>query len=395
MCNAVQRTDNILLHILGFAIVKAQQQNKAKSHLGGMHMNNERIQEIINNMTSFENKEYHKSEMLDEMMKLQSELVNMTFNGNHAENAELKIYDVERHLQQLNEQQGNVADEKLARFMNGCKTLCNLIKAEISGRRGEYRAFKALDYLVESNSIIKNVELKSDELRTEIDAVVLTKRCIYLIEVKNTSRNIYISENGKYYRNGEFLKLDCDIAYKMSVKEQLLREAISKAGITDIKIQKVIVFTDERIEVHNRYKEIKTCFSSQLTNIVDCFGGQRIYSLEDIAKMCEAIQAAACKECYPADFDVDQFKLDFAILMDKLERAQETESENVDVNITVNCAESDCEEKAVKEEKGRSFVEILDSVVSSKAMRYAGLVAAGVALPVVIGISAFRYFNHR
>ena len=98
-------------------------------------MKTQRIEELMKAMKSFGKESYHKSELLNEMFALQQEIVELTFSGDHAATAELKIWDVERHLEQLNEECGNVADEELARFKEGCKVLCNLIKAEISGNR--------------------------------------------------------------------------------------------------------------------------------------------------------------------------------------------------------------------------------------------------------------------
>ena len=96
-----------------------------------------RVNEMMATMKSFSKDKYQKNEMLAEMFALQQEIVGLTFNGEHASTADLKLWDVERHLEQLNQDCGNVADEELQRFKEGSKTLCNLIKAEISGNRGE------------------------------------------------------------------------------------------------------------------------------------------------------------------------------------------------------------------------------------------------------------------
>lgn len=50
-------------------------------------MNNTRVQELMAAMNSFRKEAYHKSEILSEMLALQSEIVNLTFNGDHAATA--------------------------------------------------------------------------------------------------------------------------------------------------------------------------------------------------------------------------------------------------------------------------------------------------------------------
>lgn len=71
-----------------------------------------------------------------------------------------------------------------------------------------------------------------------MDAVVITPKCVTIIEVKNTSRNIFIDEEGNYFRTGEFLKWDCNIAEKMSLKEKLLRKVLSEAEMGHLQIKK-------------------------------------------------------------------------------------------------------------------------------------------------------------
>lgn len=344
-------------------------------------MNNTRVQELMAAMNSFRKEAYHKSEILSEMLALQSEIVKLTFNGDHAATAELKIYDVERHLEQLNEECGHIADEALQRFIEGSKMLCNLIKAEISGNKGEFKAFRTLEYLKSQNVVLKNVELEDGDLRTELDAVVITPKCITIVEVKNTSKNIFIDENGNYYRTGEFLKWDCDIAGKMSVKETLLRKALTDAGITDVKIQGVVVFTNNRIEVQNKYSALRTCFVSQLAYIIDGFKGEQIFNTDDMEKIQEVIEAAECKEYYPAGFDAEQYKMDFATVMATLESVSAVKEEIVE------------EESKVIETKKVTFKDVMRAIFTSKYTRYAGSAAAGFALAVISGVATINTIN--
>lgn len=342
-------------------------------------MKTKRIEELMAGMKSFGKESYHKSELLSEMFALQQEIVELTFNGEHASTADLKIWDVERHLEQLNEDCGHVADEEFQKFQEGSKTFCNLIKAEISGNRGEYKAFKALEYIRSQNKVFKNVEFRDGEVRTELDAVVVTPKCLTIVEVKNTSKNIFIDEGGNYYRTGEFLKWDCNIAEKMSVKERLLKKALEVAGFGYIPIRSVVVFTNNRIEVQNKYRQIRTCFVSQLAYIIDGYRWEDIFSVGEMDQIKNAVEAAECKETYPLDFDVQQYKADFANLMATLETAM-VKTNEVDVEVV--------EEKAqnVKKRSKVAFVSALKSVFSSRQFRKAGSTAAAVAVVVASGI---------
>ncbi len=334
-----------------------------------MQMN--RVNELMASMKSFGKEAYHKSELLDEMFALQREIVALTFNEDHATTADLRIWDVERHLEQLNADCGNIADAELEKFKSGCKALCNLIKAEISGNRGEYKAFRTLAYLQKDHIILKNVELKDGDLRTELDAVVINPAGITIVEVKNTSRNIFIDESGNYYRTGEFLKWDCNIAQKMDIKEELLRRTLSNDGIEDVEINKIVVFTDNRIEVQNKYSKIRTCFVSQLAYIIDGFRSQNHISREEMEHIEGVIKAAECMETYPFNFDVDQYKTDFATLMVVLEEAK------------AKAEQPETEEVVMEQEQHRGFMEVLKNIFTSKYAGYFGSAAAATVVTLV------------
>lgn len=335
-----------------------------------MEMN--RVNELMACMKSFGKEAYHKSELLDEMFALQREIVALTFNEDHAAIADLKIWDVERHLEQLNQDCGNVADEELRRFEDECKTFCNLIKAEVSGNRGEYKAFRTLEYLRTDHIILKNVELREGDLRTELDAVVITPNGITIVEVKNTAKNIFIDENGSYYRTGEFLKWDCNIAQKMDLKEQLLRKLLVAEGIEDVEIKKVVVFTDNRIEVQNKYTKIRTCFVSQLACIIDDFKSQNNMTQEDMENIEDLIRKAEYKETYPFGFDVNQYKKDFATVMAILEEA------------SVKSEEQQVIEEVIEEENKKvRFMDTFKCIFESKYVRYAGSAVAGFTVSVI------------
>lgn len=293
----------------------------------------------------------------------------------------MKIWDVERHLEQLNNDCGNVADEELARFKEGSKVLCNLIKAEISGNRGEYKAFKTLEYLKSQNRVLRNVQLSDGDTRTELDAVVITPKCVTIVEVKNTSKNIFIDEEGNYYRTGEFLKWDSNIAEKMSVKETLLRKVLETAGYGQIQIRSIVVFTNNRIEVQNKYHQIRTSFVSQLAYIIDGFRLEDTISAEEMDKIQDIIKDAECKESYPFEFDVNQYKKDFANLMVTLEfaKSQETEVEDEAVLERV---------EFVRKKQKVTFASVVKSMFSSKQFKYAGSTAAVAAITVASGIIA-------
>lgn len=285
-----------------------------------------RVNEIASSFTSFAKDAYHKTEVLPELFALQTELVAKTFPQG-TQTTELKIWDVERYLDEMNAECGGVVTEQLEAFKKDCRYICNLIKAEISGNRGEMKAFESLSRIRGEHTILKNIELSNDEMRSELDAVVITRNGAFIVEVKNTSRNIFIDEEGNYYRTGEFLRWDSHIGEKMQVKKTLLREALAAKGLVDIPIYEVVVFTNNRVEVQNKCKTLKTCFLSQLPYIIDkCRDAVISFAEMDLAV--QAISEANIERTYPFEFDVEAFKINYANIIVKLEEAKEAKNHN-------------------------------------------------------------------
>ena len=222
------------------------------------------------------------------------------------------------------------------------------------------------------------MELSDGERRTELDAVVVTPAVITIVEVKNTAKNIFIDENGDYYRTGEYLRWDCNIAEKLTLKEELLKKVLADDGIEEIQIRSIVVFTDNRIEVQNKYSRIRTCFVSQLAYIIDGFKSDTNMSEEEMEHIEGLIKEAECKEAYPFDFDVAQYKMDFATLMAVFEEASAKAEEPV------------YEQEVVSEKK--SVWTVLKNVFTSRYAGYAGSAAAAATVTFIstVAVNAIR-----
>ncbi len=358
-------------------------------------MNTNRVNELMASMKSFGKDTYQKGEQLNEMFALQQELVNLTFNDEHAAEAKLRVWDVVNHLEQLNNDCSGAANEELEAFKKSARVLSNLIKAEVSGKKGEEKAFRTLQYVQAKHTTLKNVELSRGDLRSELDAVVVTPGCITIVEVKNTQRPIFIDENGDYYKTGEFLRWDCNIAAKLRIKEDLLRQTLEDEGLRDIEIRSIVAFTDNKIEIQNKCDGINTCFVNQVAYKIDDYARETRFQSIDMKLAVEAIENAASKESYAPDFDVVQLKMDFATLMVKLEEASEAMNAAVDDEEPMAEEEviyTEADDTAKRDNCRRTGWDVLKGVFSSRYAGYLGSAAAGAALSIVstVAINSLR-----
>jgi len=287
----------------------------------------ERTNEIKSQISAFSKETYTKSEYLPELLKLQKEIVDLTFNSEHAEKGNLRLWDVVKHMQELNAERNGAADTLLEKFIQNSKAVGNMIAAEISGNIGEQKVFRALENLECQNGVLRNVELEYDGWRTEIDAIVFTSKAIFIIEIKNSKKDIFIDEQGGFYRIGNNMHYDGNIAKKMDEREDLLKKALERAGVEYPKIFKIVTFTNPHIDVENKYRYIKNCPYNYLPVFIDKFTSDQCYSYESICTMMAAVNEMKCSDAYQMPVDMEEYKSDFANLLATLESADEADEE--------------------------------------------------------------------
>ncbi len=274
-------------------------------------------------LTAFREERYSRKDMIREMMTLQREMAQITFDGM---NDEAKIWDVTNRLKEHNETLHHAADAELDAFEKQAKTFINLVKGEVSGIRGERCVQQRLETLKGYRSTLRNVELCSGDARTELDFIVITRKGICILEVKNTKQNIFIGEDGSYYRAGTFLCYEYNLRKKMELREHLLRGVLQEAGVCNPNTCSLVVFTNNSIKVQNCCPQIHPVFLDQLPSAIYNVGGWNLYSTNTVENMVYAIRQAQCHETYTPDMDMQAFKESFMAVINALENAKQNEA---------------------------------------------------------------------
>lgn len=288
----------------------------------------EKIEAEVKRFTGLNSQVLSKAYRESEMKRFQQEMLTRLFDEEHTLNTRLTIWDAYNHLAQINAERGGIADELLAEFKEQCKIFSNLIRAEISGNKGESQTAYRLSFLHGINRIVRNIQLSNEDGTTELDFVVFTPKAALILEVKNTKKDVLIDEIGDYYRVGEYTNRDSNLKSKMDFRETLLREALAETmghRNKDMKVVKLVVFTNKSITLHNKCKELQTCFLGQLPYLIEDYEGADLYTEEDIVAMAEAVSLADNAQEYEFEMDMQKFKEDFAILLVTLETAEERE----------------------------------------------------------------------
>lgn len=283
-----------------------------------------KISSIQNKLTAFNDKVYTKKEVLRELLNLQTQMVR-ALPENSSLKSNSKTYEIVKYFKQENMRLDNVADKEFETFSKLSHEFNNRIAAEISGIEGEQQTFKSLQTIKRTCRLLKNVELKFEDHTTEIDIIAITDSAVFLLEVKNSKSDIIIDEKGNYRKinkSGHRI-LDKNIGVQMNEKEHILRSILKNAGIENINIQSLVVFTNSKINVENNYPYIKECFSSDLPHIIEKYESVNKYRPRTLYAVANTIINASSNNSWPIKMDIEAYKNSFATLLAKLQTEEE------------------------------------------------------------------------
>lgn len=253
---------------------------------------------------------YSREELLPEMVQLEKEMAKIVFEDGLDIPAEyVHMSYIMKHLHEMNNVAGNVADQELKRLSRLASIFSNHVRAQQSGITGEDRVEQYLDYMKSNHVVLRNLQLSDDVHNTEIDFLVLKQGVATIVEVKNSKRDIYIDEVGDMYKIGRYENFDSHLGAKMDFRAEVIKQLLKDAGFENMKIEKVVVFTNNRIQVQKDYRGFRVCFLSRLPHLIDDFYGTGVIQFtKHLQQIADFIQSKDLNEYYPFDMDVQEFK---------------------------------------------------------------------------------------
>lgn len=253
---------------------------------------------------------YSREELLPEMVQLEKEMAQIVFEDGLDIPAEyVHMSYIMKHLHEMNNVAGNVADQELKRLSRLASIFSNHVRAQQSGITGEDRVEQYLDYMKSNHVVLRNLQLSDGVHNTEIDFLVLKQGVATIVEVKNSKRDIYIDAAGDMYKIGRYENFDSHLGAKMDFRAEVIKQLLKDAGFENMKIEKVVVFTNNRIQVQKDYRGFRVCFLSRLPHLIDDFYGTGVIQFtKHLQQIADFIQSKDLNEYYPFDMDVQEFK---------------------------------------------------------------------------------------
>lgn len=265
---------------------------------------------LLSSLKGLSKDDYSREELLPEMVQLEKEMAQIVFEDGLDIPAEyVHMSYIMKHLHEMNNVAGNVADQELKRLSRLASIFSNHVRAQQSGITGEDRVEQYLDYMKSNHVVLRNLQLSDGVHNTEIDFLVLKQGVATIVEVKNSKRDIYIDEVGDMYKIGRYENFDSHLGAKMDFRAEVIKQLLKDAGFENMKIEKVVVFTNNRIQVQKDYRGFRVCFLSRLPHLIDDFYGTGVIQFtKHLQQIADFIQSKDLNEYYPFDMDVQEFK---------------------------------------------------------------------------------------
>lgn len=190
----------------------------------------------------------------------------------------------------------------------------------IAGKKGEDKVARKISEATRDDMrSFRNVYVFGENEESEIDNIVLTKNGIIIIEVKNISTDVTISENGMLLVDKDVSYQNASLGEKMNKKRELLRREIEiaakKRGICpDFFIDSLLVFcAPQNTYINDHYHKEKYCFASRVPYIIDSFVTRTAFSEEEFEQLNEILEElSAFKKTFTSDIDYRSIKDSFA-----------------------------------------------------------------------------------
>jgi len=347
-------------------------------------MNENRVNNIMKNFEGVgpvREAEYTNQEIVDKLIELQKAMLLGVYEKTHAEHMREK--DLMRHFAALAGEHGLDVTDTYKRFAENMKDLGHTVGGFIKGMNGEKIARRALKLLSfdKDVKILYNIALADEDAQAEYDAIVLAPYGLFVVEVKNWSGDMFITEEGILCQNTRDIKYD--LPGRMSIKEGLLREYVGE--LFPEKYQGIVIFSDENTKVLDEYKKMPICYGGGIVyKIRDYAKSGNILSIEQIKEIEERILNNHKEQKAPCKVNCEEIIEDYALLMATIEDMAEGFCDSVQ-RLYFNENKEESEEEPDKNDKIFKASSKKEVTKEIKVKHIIGGLSAGVALGFCVG----------
>ena len=187
--------------------------------------------------------------------------------------SDLNPKNIREYVEQIAKTNNLINKKEYVDLVESLSKLSGTIKSLKRGKIGEKDVDNALRRLqfIGDYRILSNIEIHDEFEETELDKVIICKKGIIVIEVKNYNRQMTLT------KEGYFVETDCkydkpyNLACKMNTKETLVRKLVNEelknlGKKINLNYYGIVLCSNRKSNVIDEYNLIPICYCS---NIVD------------------------------------------------------------------------------------------------------------------------------
>lgn len=370
-------------------------------------MENQSIKGIVdrfNNQGILTRNDYTFVEYVDELLKFQTESARLAFGQDDVEG--IRINEVVARCEALAREKNLSNNQDVFEGLNAIKVINKEIAVAMSGKSGENRVAGMFQYVTRPDaSFFRNVYIcNEDDVfdETELDAVVLTKNGLVILEEKTAKDDITIAPDGRILFNNASCYHDISIGEKMKKKRRLLKKRIQKefekVGIDkEVVVDSLLVFSTPkgvRIRVHDQFRQENYCFRGSLFNRIDGFESDMVYTENELSALNQILTNIETEQKrFELKFDPEELKRSFAkaIVLLTYESQEEKNDQRVYDFETIQKAKEKARRNAIEIRKIRRVLTgTAAAAMCASVITLPGLGIASVGITSGVLAKAFR-----
>lgn len=228
---------------------------------------------------------------------------------------QLGLGDLEKLIKHKTEGR-KIADSKTIKTVNKeIRALSSKINRYEAGDKGEEKARKALMLFYKEHCKLHNVFLENEYGSAEYDDIVISPRGIFIIEVKNINNDVYIRENGDFYKRSREKDpvLLGNIAESMERKRYILWRSLTDEMRDELYINDIhltLLFVGRGV-VENKCCWLDVRYCGDICRYIEEYPieNRRIF-IEDMERIYRHLESVRKPHLWELDVDIERMAED-------------------------------------------------------------------------------------
>lgn len=246
--------------------------------------------------------------------RLEKIIVNAVYEDCHGKF--LYIRDVIEHFKRLAIEKHLEEHPDVINMMTRLESFKDFIITHKDGSKGERFAERELKNIASKHIRLSNLELNVNE-STEIDQIVITKKGIFLIEVKWRNMDMIINTQGNFveygmrWSNMSFKNVVDQLHTQRREVFEVLKsdDSFEYNEILKNKIHTVLLFANNKVNIHNKCKdEVVVCRCRDIVNYIEDYDDEAVFTDDDMKCIADKLRSFETSKNYPIKFDIDSLR---------------------------------------------------------------------------------------